>query len=103
MLWMRSKGRCIMDIVITADDFEMLTSTQMEWGNVFGEDRLERFELDFKPDFKYIFWVESAASMILARQFLLEEGHRFYKSFDSVAGEYVLFTDYAASWDKVSA
>ena len=93
-----------MDIIITAKDFEQLTSNQMEWNNIDWENQLERFtDLKVKPAFEYIFWLDDAASLMLARHFLIENGHPFKQSYDEAVEQYVLISDYAGSWDRVSA
>ena len=93
-----------MDMIITAKDFEHLTTNQMEWNNVDWEKQLQRFiDLDSKPAFEYIFWVDSAASLIMARHFLIENGHPFKQSYDEGADQYALITDYVGSWERVDA
>ena len=92
------------DMLITTKDFEHLITNQMEWNNVDWENQLERFiDLDSKPAFEYIFWVDSTTSLILARHFLIENGHPFKQSYDEGADQYALITNYVGSWDRVDA
>lgn len=93
-----------MDIIVTAKDFEQLCNTQMQWNNQGWEEQLSRFtDLDVLPAFDFAFWFSDAASMILARHFLIENGHPFKQTWDEACMEYVLITDYVGSWDKVNA
>ena len=93
-----------MDIIVTAEDFEQLANIQHEWNNVDWENQLERFtDLDVKPGFEFAFWYSDRSSLILARHFLVENGHPFKQTWDDGCEEYVLITDYAGSWNKVNA
>ena len=96
--------------------FEILTSTSMRWGSQW-EAKSDRFEVHAKhhtelPGFqwKMAYWVgENAASTVLARSWLIDQGHDFELVWDMAEhpnGEYlgwVLLTDYETeSWKEIN-
>ena len=94
--------------------FEVLVETSMEWGERWRE-QLDRFECHGKHHteepslaWQMIYWIgDNPASMILARSWLIEEGHDFEIVWDMAehpSGEwfgYAFLTNYrTASWHE---
>ena len=88
--------------------FEVLVETSMAWGKGWRE-QLDRFECVFGDapypslDWSMAYWVgNNPASMILARSWLMEEGHDFEIVWDMAEHlSYALLTNYrTASWYK---
>jgi hypothetical protein len=91
--------------------FEALTETSMEWGERWRE-KLDRFECVWGDapypslDWSMAYWVgNNPASMILARSWLLDEGHDFEIVWDMAEhaegdwSGYAILTNYrSASW-----
>ena len=86
--------------------FEALVETSMAWGKSW-RDKLDRFECvwgdDYPPSLEWsmAYWVgDNPASMILARSWLIEEGHDFEIVWDMTEHpSYAFLTNYrTASW-----
>lgn len=91
---------------VTAKDFERLVNTSCEFCKDL-KKQLARFEgveddtVRIPASAKYLHWVgDNYAALILARQFLEDNGHSYYPLWDMAEignGElwgYVIFTDY---------
>lgn len=84
---------------LTANDFERLTETQMEWNSVTDwKEQSFRFEDTINWNHKYIFWTENYASALLATEYLRQQGFDFSISYDEAINQYCFTTDYAGSW-----
>ncbi len=84
---------------LTSKDFERLTETQMEFaGEKDWVKQAARFEDTINWSHKYIYWVESYASALLATHYLYQIGFNFSIAFDEAMEQYCFTTDYAGSW-----
>ena len=84
---------------LTANDFDRLTETQMEWNSI--EDWKEqalRFEDTINWNHKFIFWTENYASALLATEYLNQQGFDYSISYDESISQYCFTTDYSGSW-----
>ena len=89
---------------ITVEDFELLIETAMAWKGNDWESQSQRFTEDVTFDWKVCYWVEgSAASMILARTFLEQNGYDYQESYDENLEAFILLTNYDAHNMAVSA
>ena len=90
--------------------FEVLVETSMEWGERWRE-QLDRFECtedwEQRPSLEWeiIYWIgENPASMVLARSWLLDQGHDVEAVWDMTEHKdgvfgYAILTNYrTASW-----
>lgn len=88
---------------ITAKDFDSLTETIMGWKGNDWEIQSERFTDKVSFDWAVCYWIDSAASTILARTFLENNGHTFEQSYDENMESYILLTNYDSYNMAVSA
>jgi hypothetical protein len=88
---------------ITAKDFDSLTETIMGWKGNDWEIQSERFTDKVSFDWSVCYWIDSAASTILARTFLEDNGHKFEQSYDENMESYILLTNYDSYNITVSA
>ena len=94
-----------MNVDMSEDLFLKLFDCAMEWGLDWA-DQDDRFEnanpgtVSSDPisyGWKYVFWFPSATSMILARSWIMEQGHKcdiVWDMADNPAPQYALLTDY---------
>ena len=88
---------------ITAKDFDALTETIMGWKGNGWEIQADRFTDNVSYDWAVCYWIDSVASMILARTFLEDNGHVFEQSYDENMESYILLTNYDSYNVAVSA
>jgi hypothetical protein len=88
---------------ITAEDFEHLFETAMEWDAKAWQDQEFRFDFDVEMPTGHIYWVEDYSSMMLCRQFLNERGFNFTSSFDESLEQWAFISDYDFHAARVSA
>lgn len=88
---------------ITAKDFDALTETIMGWKGNGWEIQADRFTDKVSFDWAVCYWIDSVASMILARTFLEDNGHVFEQSYDENMESYILLTNYDSYNMAVSA
>jgi len=87
---------------ISKNQFEGLTSAQMQWADEPDWiSQAERFEDTICWSHKFIYWVESYASIVLATEFLKQNRFNFSVSYDNALDQYCFTTDYAGSWVTV--
>lgn len=82
-----------MEIVMMESDFENLWSTSMGWGKDW-EKRKERFETPISYHWKMAYWFSSYSSLLIARSWLLTNGHETQTTFDTAMDEWLIVTDY---------
>jgi hypothetical protein len=83
-------------VFITEEDFEMLSSTKMQWSGYDWElqaDRFDNREISF--EFQWGYWFDSRTALILARNFLMQREIAFNESYDAAMESFVIVTDYA--------
>lgn len=84
---------------VTAKDFERLTSCQMEFaGNDGWIEQTNRFDEDINWAHKFIYWVDTYVSALVAVQFLVSEKQDYSIAYDEATQDWVITTDYAGSW-----
>ena len=84
---------------LTANDFERLTETQMEWNSISDwKDKPYRFNDTINWNHKFIFWTENYASALLATEYLNQQGFDYSISYDESISQYCFTTDYSGSW-----
>ena len=88
---------------ITAKDFDALTDTAMGWKGNGWEVQADRFTDKVSFDWSVCYWVDSAASLILARTFLDNNDHSYQESYDENMKSYILLTNYDSYNMAVSA
>jgi hypothetical protein len=87
---------------VTAQDFERLTSCQMEFaGNDGWVKQILRFDEEINWKHKFIYWVDTYVSALVAVQYLVDQKFDYSISFDVATGDWVITTDYAGSWVTV--
>lgn len=79
-------------------NFEQLTESQMQFKGIDWEVQITRF--DQEPNFthEYIYWLENSASLVLATQFLEQEGFEYQANYDLKFDQPIITTNYAGSW-----
>ena len=91
-----------MNVDMNEDLFVKLSDIAMEWGKHWA-DQDNRFEnanpgaeynSPISYGWKYAYWFPSAESMILARSWIMEQGHKCDILWDMYYTEYALLTDY---------
>jgi hypothetical protein len=86
-------------VKLTANDFERLTETQMQWSTETDwKEQAYRFEDTINWSHKFIFWTENYASLLLATEYLAQQGFDYSISFDEAVMQYCFTTDYSGSW-----
>ena len=88
---------------ITAKDFDALTDTIMGWKGNDWEIQADRFTDKPSFDWAVCYWIESPASLILAKSFLEDNGHGYQESYDENMESYILLTNYDSYDMAVSA
>ena len=88
---------------ITAQDFEYLFETAMEWDATAWKDQELRFDFNVEVAKGHIYWVENYASMLLCRDFLNTRGFFCVESFDEALEQWVFISDYDFHAARVSA
>lgn len=81
-------------MLITAEDFEALTNTRMQWAGYDWQDKGDRFSPSITFNWTWAYWVDDAASIILAKNFLYQREIDFEAAFDEATGNYIIVTDY---------
>lgn len=82
-------------------DFERLTETSMEWQATTWMEQVAdgRFEGSYSFHHTHIYWVENYASLILARDILIDFEEDFTAMYDTVLDQWTLTTTYKTeSW-----
>jgi hypothetical protein len=88
---------------VTAKDFDALAETIMGWKGNGWEIQTDRFTDEVSFDWAVCYWIDSVASMILARTFLEDNSHAFQQSYDENMESYILLTNYDSYNMAVSA
>jgi hypothetical protein len=84
---------------LTANDFDRLTETQMEWNSLTDwKEQADRFEDTINWNHKFIYWTENYASTLLACEYLAQQGDSYSVSYDEAVNQYCFTTDYSGSW-----
>jgi hypothetical protein len=84
---------------ITALDFERLTTCQMEFaGNDGWVEQTNRFDDDINWSHKFIYWVDTYVSALVAVQYLADAKQDYSISYDGATADWVITTNYAGSW-----
>ncbi len=87
---------------ITAQDFERLTTCQMEFaGNDGWVEQINRFDEEINWKHKFIYWVDTYVSALVAVQYLVDQKFDYSISYDEATADWVITTDYAGSWVTV--
>lgn len=78
-------------------DFERLTEISMEWNEKtwFEQAKEGRFEGRITFHHRYIYWFENYASLILARDILIDFKEDYCEMFDTATEEWVMTSSYA--------
>jgi hypothetical protein len=90
-------------MIITEKDFDALTDTVMGWKGNDWEAQADRFTDNVTFDWAVCYWVESPASLILAKTFLQDNAHSYQESYDENMESYILLTNYDSYKMAVSA
>jgi hypothetical protein len=88
---------------ITAQDFEYLFETAMEWDAATWKDQEARFDFETEVNQGHIYWVENYASLVLCRDFLNTHGYTFVPSVDEAMQQWCFISDYDFHAARVSA
>lgn len=88
---------------ITAQDFEYLFETAMEWDAADWKDQATRFDFETETNKGMIYWVSSYAFLILCREFLKMQGQTFVPTFDEALQQWCFVSDYNFWSARVSA
>jgi hypothetical protein len=88
---------------ITAQDFEHLFDSAMEWHLNSWSEQTNRFDFDDMPKFGHIYWVEEYPNLILCREFLAKRGFTYTQSFDEATDQWAFITNYDFHAARVSA
>ena len=59
-----------MELKLTAEDFQNLVDTAMEWDKREWEGQELRFDFKGEPDLGFIYWVESYTTLVLCEHYL---------------------------------
>jgi hypothetical protein len=89
-------------MLITEQDFDMLSNTQMQWNGYDWEIQADRFEPHVSFDHLWAFWFDSRAALILARNFLIQREIKFQETYDNAMDQFVILTDYAVTEYEVA-
>lgn len=82
-----------MAIKLSGEDYTHLFDSTMAWGQDWKE-QADRFDKGVTYDWKHAYWFElSYANFVLAREFLIQNGHSFQWTNDA-AGGWVILTNY---------
>jgi len=92
---------------LTAQDFDQLTTTQMRWAGTDWASQNAEYEARFETvipqtdigyGWEFAFWCKSYSDYLLATAYLKSIAEPGQLLFDAATNEYVILTDYAASW-----
>lgn len=84
---------------LTAIDFERLTTTQMEWNSETDwKEQSHRFDETINWNHQFIFWCDSYAAVLLATEYLTQQGFDYSISYDYGVRDYCFTTNYSGSW-----
>jgi hypothetical protein len=89
-------------MLITEQDFDMLSNTQMQWNGYDWEIQADRFESHVTFDYLWAFWFDNRTALILARNFLIQREIKFQETYDEALDQYVILTDYATTEYQVA-
>lgn len=94
-----------MNVCMTEQDYEQLTTNSMKWGNSWAshDGRFENYTpvatVNEAPSYSwgYAYWLgDNVAGRILATSYLTSEGHDWALLWDLASEEWLILTDYAA-------
>jgi hypothetical protein len=88
---------------INSQDFDLLTDTAMGWKGNGWEIQSDRFSDEVSFNWAVCYWVDSAASLVLAKMFLKGHHHAYEQSYDENMESYILLTNYDSHNMAVSA
>jgi hypothetical protein len=88
-------------MLITAEDFEALSNTKMQWAGIDWDSQAKRFNAELYNDWDWAYWFDDAASMILAKAFLDQNIRGFQCAYDDGSENYIIVTNYDSA--KVGA
>ena len=82
-------------------DFDQLWYMSTEWEGF--PKRATRFECETEMNltYKFCYWFDGGAELVLAKSYLAENGHAFQQLLDLVDGHHVLITDYPGNVHKM--
>lgn len=78
---------------LTEQDFEALVHTSMPWGGHWIE-QTARFEPAPMMTWKYAYWVDNYATVLLCRAYLTTQRHETQTVWDKAFACYLILTDY---------
>ena len=82
-------------MLITEQDFNMLSNTQMQWNGYDWEIQADRFTENISFEFQCAFWFDSLPALIMARTFLMQREIKFQETYDDALEQFVILTDYS--------
>lgn len=80
--------------MLLAKDFEALINTKMQWAGYGWKSQTERFVAELYNDWDWAYWLDDAASMILAKMFLDQNGRGYQYAYDKNTENYIIVTNY---------
>ena len=83
-----------MELQLTAEDFQNLIETAMEWDKKEWEPQELRFDFKDHPDLGFIYWVDSYTTLVICQHFLNLNKRTFFKSWDEATEQWCFITDY---------
>jgi hypothetical protein len=83
-----------MELQLTAEDFQNLVETAMEWDKKEWEPQELRFDFEGHPDLGFIYWVESYTALVICKHFLKLNNQTFFMSWDEATEQWCFITDY---------
>lgn len=83
-----------LNIQMTEEDFEQLVHTSMEWGKHWHQ-QINRFEPTPMLEWKFAYWVDDYASVLLCRAFLSTQNAETQTIYDRAFGSWLILTNYA--------
>lgn len=81
------------NIQMTEEDFDAMVHTSMNWGHQWAE-QINRFEPTPMLEWKWAYWVDNYASVLLCRAFLTQHHAETQTVFDRAFGSYAILTNY---------
>jgi len=81
-------------MIITEKDFDSLSNTMMQWAGYDWEDQANRFNSEVGFQWGWAYWFDNAASMILAKNFLMQKEAAFDVTYDEALNNYLIVTDF---------
>ena len=88
-------------IKITPQDFDLLSDTQMAWGDKgwmaqVNDGRFEDTEIALLAEsMEWAYWFDSPISCILAKSYLASNKLGFFTTYDMRSESWVIFTNYS--------